>query len=100
MTKRKCKTVRNDEITKRHYGMAQLSELYDRLSDISQEGICFKFLKSNREFAAEIKQTIAILNKQINVAKERGIIVNLQTNLACMADCSPLQAEIYERRDL
>lgn len=100
MTKRKYKTVRNDEITNRHYGMAQLTELYDRLSDISQEGICFKSLKSNREFAAEIKQTIAILNRQINVAKERGIIVNLQTNLACVADCPPLQAEIYERRDL
>lgn len=100
MARRKYKIVRNDEIAERHYGIAQLVELYDKLSDVSQEGIRLKYLTSNKELAADIKRTIAILNKQISVAKENGIIVNLNTNLACMADCLPLQAEIYERKDL
>lgn len=100
MRKRKFKVVRNDEITERHYGMAQLVELYDKVLDVSQEGIRLKYLTSNKKLVVDIKQTIAILNKQISVAKEKGIIVELSTDLACMADCPPLQAEIYERREL
>lgn len=57
-------------------------------------------IQEKQELAASVRELVSLLNFKIEIAHKNGIIVNLQTNLACMADCPPLQAEIYERRDL
>lgn len=56
--------------------------------------------QEKQELAARIREMISLLNSKIEIAHKNGIVVNLQTNLACTAACPPLQAEIYERIDL
>lgn len=56
--------------------------------------------QEKQELAASIREEISLLNAKIEIAHKNNIVVKLETNLACMADCPPLQAAIYERIDL
>lgn len=53
--------------------------------------------QEKQELAASIREAVSLLNSKIEVAYQNGIVVKLETNLACMVGCPPLQAEIYER---
>lgn len=56
--------------------------------------------QEKQELAASIREAISLLNSKIEIASKNGIVVKLETNLACMVGCPPLQAEIYERSNL
>lgn len=57
--------------------------------------------QEKQELAASIREVISLLNSKIEVANENSIVVELQTNIACIACNIPaIQAEIYERINL
>lgn len=57
--------------------------------------------QEKQELAVSIRETISLLNSKIEVANQNGIVVKLETNLACIVSDTPaIQAEIYERVNL
>ncbi len=57
--------------------------------------------QEKQELATSIREAVALLNSKIAIARKNGIMVELETNFACMSSDTPaIQAEIYERINL
>lgn len=55
--------------------------------------------QEKQELAASIRELASLLNSKIEIAYQNGIIVELETNTACMLRDKPaIQANIYEKR--
>lgn len=57
--------------------------------------------QEKQELATSIREAVALLNSKIAIARENGIVVELETNFACMSSDAPaIQAEIYQKNKL
>lgn len=57
--------------------------------------------QEKQELAASIRELVSLLNSKIEVAYQNGIVVELETNFACMSsEALAIQAKIYEKRNL
>lgn len=54
--------------------------------------------QEKQELATSIREAVALLNSKIELAYRNGVMVELETNFACMSSEVPaIQAEIYEK---
>lgn len=90
----------NSKDVGRYNGKARMEELERVVFNIPEE-IRIPRIKSKRELAEDVKQTIATLNKQISEARSWGITIDLSTDCAYAFSGAPaIQANIYEKLTL